>query len=212
MKLTALQDHGPLGILVFWSVLVLAGVSLAAGILSIHWVTLAASSVWLSAVGSSILVATIFLMLLSFGATVALALDTFEISCLFDHCPRQAFAAASIAGQLLCCVLMYLSTDTEVIRAFDRVLDYGQRNPEDPAVTAFRTAHPTRESIHDYVAARTSDRYDSMATLLCLWLPVTVGWLLAVDKLEHPPAPDAAPPPPPELSADGETDEATDRE
>jgi hypothetical protein len=38
--------------------------------------------------------------------------------------------------------------------------------------------------------ARTSALYDSITTILYLWLPATIVWLLAQAKLEHPPAED----------------------
>jgi hypothetical protein len=69
-------------------------------------------------------------------------------------------------------------------------VDFVSCNPEDSSVVAFGTTHPTSHSIHDCMMARTSALYDSITTMFCLWLPATIVWLLAQDKLEHRPAED----------------------
>jgi hypothetical protein len=71
---------------------------------------------------------------------------------------------------------MSLLTNSEAVPEYDSLVAFVSCNREAPSVVTFRTA-------------RASTLSDSNTTLFCLWLPATIFSRLALDKLEHPPAP-----------------------
>jgi hypothetical protein len=185
MKLTKFQSQGAIGIVTFWLTLLLIGISASSGIFCIYWLSLAASSIWLSAIGPSLAIATAFLMVLSFGSLALLFLILFEVKILFPTLTEQMFAVSTFLCELLCCILMSLSTDSHAADYYGELMDYCARNVEDATVVAFRTEHPTDFSIHSYVYVRTTDRSGSIAAFFGLWLPAVLAFLVCERKAER---------------------------
>jgi hypothetical protein len=198
MKLKTFQTQGAVGVLAFWLALLLLGISLSIAIFSIHWIVLVSVPIWVSAVGNSILVSAIFLMILSLASLVFLLLDFFEVTVLSATFVTQLFAIASFFSQFLCCVLMSLCTEVGASDALQRLSDYCVLNPEATPVTDFLAAHSTAYSQTAFVLERTADKYGSVAVFLALWLPAVVAFLVCEHRLAKLPLPS------PPVPADGE--------
>jgi hypothetical protein len=184
LKLKTLQTQGPLGILSFWITLLLLGISLSAAIFAIYWMALSGSSLWLSAISASLLVTNLFLMLLAFACIALHILDILDITFLFDGFPRQLLTVVSFLSQLLCVILMTLSTEVQAEEDYARLWDFIRRNGEDSRVVAFVAEHPTDYSVHSYVEARTTNLYGAIATFFGLWLTATFAFLVCAHGLD----------------------------
>jgi hypothetical protein len=183
MNLKKLQSQGPLGILTFWVLLFLFAISLAAGIFAIYWTSITASSFWLSAVNSSLLIVNIFLAVFSFASITFLLLTSFEVVVGYPGFSSQLHAVSSFLSHLFCFILMFLSTQNKADDYYLSLADFCIRNPEDPLVVTFLSDHQTEYSIRAYVYARSIDLSGSIAAFFGLWVPMTVGFLLCAHWL-----------------------------
>ena len=208
MALPDMQNGGPLTVAKFWLQMLCFGLALSTGIFAIYWMAISASSIWLNAVGGAILATNVFLMLLSFASFVFLALSIAEFKILYDGFAYHLFAVCAFLAQVLCCVLLSLSTNSAAGSDLEAILNYCSVNANNPNVVNFLNSHVTNYSIYSYVAKRTTDSYASIAALFGIWLPATLILLFVSQKAEHEPKrpPKPKQPKAPEKPKKGEDD------
>lgn len=177
MPLAEMRNGGPMAVAKFWLQLLLFGLTLSTGIFSIYWMALTGSQMWLKAIGGAILATNFFLMVTSFSAFVFLLLSMLGLNPLFENFSHHLFAVCSFVGQVLCCVLLSLSTEAACDAYRTTIVDYCMLNPTSSVVTKYLATYTTSYSQYAYVAVRTVDSYNSIAALFGLWLTATVSYI-----------------------------------
>lgn len=194
MQLPAFSTAGPIQTAVLWMRLILFALSFSTAIFSGVWMVLACSSMWMSAVGGSIMATCLFSMLLSLGSFACLLLEFFPlVVILAEGFTRQLHAAVAFTAHILCCVLMTLATESAGQTYVMDINDYINRSESgDSMVQDFTAKHVGSYAIQKYVAERSTDKYSSISTLFALWLPITLVHLFLApmaDKEEKKSAP-----------------------
>ena len=182
-----LRAKGIVGILAFWIQMALIGMSIASAIFAMYWMAITASKIWLKAVGGSLLAANVFLMLTSLASGVFLVLNRLNINPLYPNFSHHLSVMAAFISQIICCVLMGLSTESEAEIYLKDILDYCERNTADQTVQSFTQSYTTDYSKRNYVAQRTTTAYDSVAAIFGVWLPLTLIYILCVTRLDPEP-------------------------
>lgn len=179
-----LNKAGIKGIIAFWLRLLLLLLSFAIMIFSIVWMAKASGTVFIKSVGADIVVTNVFLMLISLAAGVFLILCRLNIKLIYSvQFTHHVFALLSFIGQILCCVLMTMSTSTRAEIYLTSLLDYCQRNPTNSDVQKFMLKYPTYASQHVYIAGRSLDLYPSISAFFGIWFASTVIYLICSSSI-----------------------------
>lgn len=179
----ALNKHGAKGVAVFWLKIFLFPLVLAIFIFSIVWMAKSSSKIWLKAAGSSILIATIFLFLVSLAGLALFVLSVMGAKFLPTKFLHHLTFMIFFVGQAICCILMSLSTSNSAARYLSDINDYIVRFSTDKVVTDFVTKNPTGYAKFAYVAQRSTDFYSVIAVFFVLWFGATVILIFCLYKL-----------------------------
>ena len=144
------------------------------------------SSLWIDAVGGSILTTCLFTMLTAIGSIVLLVFVQFNILAKMDkNFKFQLYVIVTVISLFLSCILMGISTSGYASQYSNDISDYITRNPNATNVVNFVSDHPTTQSRTGYVLQRTSNAYDVTAVFFALWLIALVIAVGINHYIEH---------------------------
>ena len=173
-----LNRSGIKGIATFWLRLLLFGIAIAITAFSIYWCAISSNRIWLRSINSSILVANIFLVIVAVASFAFLLLCRLSIRLIYSvHFTHHVFAIISFIGQIICLILMSLSTQSRADVYYNSINDYITRNSADAVVVDFVNSHNTPYAIMSYVASRSTDLYPSISAFFGIWFAATVFYL-----------------------------------
>lgn len=184
-----LNQYGIKGIAAFWFRILLLLLPIGLTIFSIVWIVQTSNKIWINSIGGQILTANVFLVIISLASSAFLLLCWMDkqilISVQFTH---HLFAISSFIGQVICCILMSLSSTSSSETYIRSIEDYCVRNPSNSVVTKFISNNPSEYSRYKYVSKRSTDLYPSISSFFGIWFASTITYLLCSTKLtELPP-------------------------
>ena len=188
-----LNQFGIKGIVAFWLRNFLFVLPIGLAVFSIYWIAQSSNKIWLVSIGASILTVNIFLTLVSLVSFAFLLLCCLNKQIIYSiEFTHHLFAILSFIGQILCCILMSLSSSTNTDVYLKSIEDYCERNPSNKVVTKFISNNPTQYSRFKYVAKRSTDLYPSISAFFGIWFSSTVFYLICSSGLSGAP-PEHAP-------------------
>ncbi|OHT02598.1 hypothetical protein TRFO_07007 [Tritrichomonas foetus] len=173
-----LNKTGIKGVVTFWLRCLLFLLTLSLSAFSFYWMAITATKIWTRSINSSLLVANLFLALITLASFAFLLLSRLNIKIVYSvQFTHHVFVVLSFIGQVICCILMSLSTPSSSETYHNSITDFCSRYPSDPVVTNFIASHNTEFAIISYVASRSTDLYPSIAAFFGIWFASTVIYI-----------------------------------
>ena len=156
--------------------LILSLIPLAVFSFSIYWMTKTPKFL-LNAIGSSILIANIFLMFLSLGSSITMV--GFVVRKVnLTHIIFQIYSVQTIISLFLCIVLISLSTPYQCNRYYNELIDYCNRNANLTTVGEFVGDHSTQYSRDEYIYNSIAYENSIISAMFGTWIAFYIFFII----------------------------------
>ncbi|OHT08679.1 hypothetical protein TRFO_04737 [Tritrichomonas foetus] len=169
-EVLGLSEQGIKGKVAFWMILMSFVLPLCSAAFSIYWLILLADSIWLKSVGSSLFIATFFLLLLSLSSFAFNILSILQIKIIYEKMAYQLYIVLTTVSLVLCCICLSLSSYSSADRAYQEITDYCVRNNNQNNVISFLSKYSTQYSKKRYILRKTVDANAVLAGIFGAWL------------------------------------------